>query len=162
MEGTLAATPADERPLESVKQHRKAVRRQIYGPMLLVIIVLLAVMLATLLPLKWSQIGIVSNVLVMCMALCPMVLCLFLVYVALVFAVVGMGKTHGASSRQLRRVQQMTRKMSARMASLGERLGKMSIGFSARLAFLDRLFSIFDRPGAQNDKPDRKGKTDDE
>ena len=143
-------------PLSSIKRHRRQVRRQIILPVML-LVVLMAVFIAALVlpgsPIQLNGAGefsIVANFVLVCFALLPTVLCLFIVYAMLVATVWFMNVSHNWSAKQLRQVQQVTRTTADKTAEYSDKLNKQSIEVNSRLAFLEPLLRLFDKP----EKPD--------
>lgn len=147
---TSSSSP-DLKRLDSAVQHRRQMRRAVLLPMVIIALVNLLFILALIIPgstvymSKPSQFAIVSDVVLVCIALCPLVLCTFPLCVILMAGVFGMGKAHSGSSRGLRTVQVKSQAFSQRVAKVADSFNRKSIDFNVRFAFLDRLFSIFNR-----------------
>jgi hypothetical protein len=137
----------------SLRKHRRAVRREILLPfaggiLLIVVLVMIAALQGE------TPTSGVSTTLLTVLILCPLALCLLPVYLLLVMAVVGMNRAHDGVARPLRRLENWTLALRERATSASDRLARESINWSARFAPLDKLlFSFFDRP-AQNEDDD--------
>lgn len=139
--------------LTSVKQHRRTVRRQMILPIIIVGVLILLFLIALVIPASplylaetEDQISIVSNLMISVFVLCPMVLCLWLFFVILVFMSVGLHKSQGFTAKQMRRVQLASRNLADKTATNADNVSKRSIGVTARFAFFNRIFNIFDQP----------------
>ncbi|MBC8170513.1 MAG: hypothetical protein H7X77_02535 [Anaerolineae bacterium] len=99
-------------------------------------------------------ISVISNVMLTCLCLLPMVICLLPIYLLLVVAIYGMNRVHGSVETQLHRAQDASVSLIERSNGITDSLNRSSINFSALLAHLDPLFNIFDRPKSDGDELD--------
>lgn len=99
-------------------------------------------------------ISVISNIMLTCLCLLPMVICLLPVYLLLVAAIYGMNRVHGKAEAALDRARDTSASLRERSAGVTASLNRSSINFSALLAHLDPLFNIFDRPKPDGDELD--------
>jgi preprotein translocase subunit SecG len=127
-------------------------RRAVIRPFILTLLVMLAaVMGAALLP-RGEQTGIIANLLLTVLILCPLALCLFPVYLLLMFMVIQLQRAHSAAAGGLSRLGHVSISMNSRVERILTRWTRRSIRFNSWFARLDRLaFGIFDRPQNETD-----------
>jgi hypothetical protein len=125
-------------------------RRAVTRPFILTLLVILAsVVIAALLP-RGAQTGIIADLLLTALVLCPLALCLFPVYMLLMFMVVHLQRTHSAAAGGLARLRGASTALNNGVERAASRWARRSIRFNAWFAGIDRLlFSIFDRPQSE-------------
>jgi hypothetical protein len=130
----------------SIHMHNRALRREILLPVAggaLLIIALLIVAIAA----GQTPVSGIANTMLTVLILCPLVLCLFPIYIVLIVALVGMNKAHNSIAKPLRRLEALSLSLRERTYSTSDRVARMSINLNSRFAPLDKLiFSAFDRP----------------
>ncbi len=148
----MAASP--ER--SSQAQHRRETLRWIILPVAgsgLLLLAGLGVTLFGILP-RRPQVSVLADWLLTILVLCPAVLCLLPVCVLLMTMVFGLNRLHGRTERLMGKAEAMSASVAAKTIGAAETVSKKSIGLSARLAFFDPLWRIFDgkedKDGADN------------
>lgn len=131
--------------------HNRAVRREILlpfaGGLLLIIALIIVALVAGQMPISG-----VANTMLTLLVLCPIVLCLFPIYLILIVALVGMNRAHNGIAKPLRRLEALSLQLRERTYSTSDRLARSSINLNTRFAPLDKLvFSLFDRPTPKED-----------
>jgi cell division septal protein FtsQ len=126
--------------------HRRETWLYIFLPMVIFVVLLVVVVLGVISLPQSSQKSLIADWLFTVMFLCPMVLCLFPVVILLVAGVVGLNKAHSMSLRPLRRLQDLSLKLKDRTASTTDTINRRTVDVSVRLAYLERLLSLFDPP----------------
>jgi hypothetical protein len=96
----------------------------------------------------------------MIVVLCPVVLCLFPVYMMMVLAIYGMGRINKGVSKPLFALERLTASLHGRTYAIAERVGKASITFNAKMTSIDKtVFSIFD-PVEERGTPNEQSASD--
>lgn len=108
---------------------------------------------AMLLP-RRIQVSVLADVLFTSLVLCPIVLCLLPLCVALVTAVFWMNRVHRSAARTLGRVEDMSRSLSDKAIQGMDTVSRASIAVNSKFAYLNRLWGVFDRKGDGNGKSD--------
>lgn len=137
---------------DPIREHRRRVRRSIVLPFILGIILFALGLAVTLIPLSRQDVSIVSDLVLSCLCLFPLVICLFPLYMVMVLAVYGMARTDKAVTTQLRRVRTASETLAARVDSTTDTINQKTVDVSVRLAPLNAIFGIFERPDTQNGK----------
>ncbi|MDX1995729.1 MAG: hypothetical protein SF029_25320 [bacterium] len=146
----MASAP-NVRPLESVKRHRRETLRALTLPAIFIAVLIIVFVLSLVIPgspfrlREQVQVNIIANWMLMCFVLCPVVLCLFPIYVILMASTFGLNWLHNVSARNLRRAQTASRTIADRTANVSEDFSRRSANFNVRFAFIDALINIFDR-----------------
>lgn len=141
--------------LESAQAHRRQTLLRFVLPAvgvalgLIVLVVLLIVPGSPLQLRQPAQIGIIADWMLIWFVLCPVVICLFPIYVLFVVLFFGVTWVHNGTARGLRRVQLASQSLAEKTAVAADRLSRVSIGVNARLAFVDKLHTVFMRGTAQ-------------
>lgn len=127
-------------------------RRAVIRPFILTLLVMFAAMVgAALLP-RSEQTGIIANLLLTVLVLCPLALCLFPIYLLLMFMIIQLQRAHTAAAGGLSRLSHVSTSMNSRVERISTRWARRSIRFNSWFAGLDRLvFGIFDRPQNEAD-----------
>jgi hypothetical protein len=141
--------PVEPQTTAARTRHRLETRSQILLPMLGGGLLLVGLLVAALLlPLR-SQVSLVADLLLTIFVLCPMVLCLFPVYIVLMVLAFGMNKLHDAGARQLERAEKLSHSVATKTITAADSLSRKSIIINSAFAPLNRIWSIFDPPGAR-------------
>jgi hypothetical protein len=140
----MTITPIEQPDPKAV--HQRAMRKQIILPVILVVVGLTALLFLTLIPLTPRGLSLVADLLLVIMCLIPMVICLLPVYLMLIAAVALMNRMGGGTTKQVRRVRGATETLAQQTRSTSDTINRKTVNMSARIAPLDRLWSIFDRP----------------
>jgi hypothetical protein len=104
-----------------------------------------------------GRVSILADVLLICFALCPMILCLFPIYLLLMVSIYGLELVYRMTSKPLGRAREITQTVADKTAESADNISRKSIEISARFAFFDRLVNFFDRKTSQ---AKHKGKPD--
>lgn len=146
----METPPAEAAQAE--RQHRRETRRQIWLPLGIgvgVLALVAGVMMSPLFPpANRAGISLVADWTLSVLVLCPIVLCLFPLAAGLLIAAFGMNIVHDAAARPLRRGVRLSETLSVRAQQSADRVSRATIGLSARLAYGERLLSVFDRPSS--------------
>lgn len=131
---------------ESTREHRRQTRLAIYlpfagGVLLLVILMVIAANQGG------DRIATIGNFMLTLFVLCPLVICMFPLYLLMVLMVVGMNRAHTKTAGVLARAEDLTVKLRDRTYSLTDRAARTSINFNSRFAFLDKLSKFERRKG---------------
>jgi E3 ubiquitin-protein ligase DOA10 len=112
------------------------------------LLILIAVVIALVLQ-RRVQVQILADVLSIIFLLCPMLVCMFPIYLLLVVLAAGMGRIHDGTVPYLERVQNFTRAIAEQAHTLMSAITKRVISLSTKIEpFLDKL-SIFDKDNPQ-------------
>jgi hypothetical protein len=130
--------------------HRQETFRYIILPMTGVLALLILGVAAVLLLPKPKQVSIIADWLLTILFLCPAVLCLFPVVILLVAAVAGLNKAHGAARKPLQKLENLSASLNTRTAEITDAINQKTVDASVKIAFADRLLSIFDPPSSTN------------
>jgi TM2 domain-containing membrane protein YozV len=135
----------------STQIHNRAVRREILLPFAGGVLLLIALIIVAIVAGQTPTSGI-ANTMLTVLILCPLVLCLFPIYIVLIVALVAINKAHNGVAKPLRRLEALSLQMRERTYSASDRLARTSINLNTRFAPLDKLvFSLFDRPTPKED-----------
>lgn len=139
--------PVDLKRLPSARKHRRESRREIVLPVLGVglAILLVTVLVVLVFPRQDDQTSIVSGVVLICLTLFPVILCLFLLYAALIASLYYTGRANRATARALRQTQVASRSLTDRVNTTADRANRLSIDFNARFSRFDPILKRFDR-----------------
>lgn len=137
---------AIQMPTEGQIKHRDDTRRYILLPMLGGGLLIIAGLVAVALLPQRLQVSQVSDLLLTLFVLCPLVLCLLPIYLGLVAAVFGLNKVHGMASAPLTMLERLTSGLAESTLRAANSLAQRGISLSTRLAYLERLLGVFNRP----------------
>jgi hypothetical protein len=98
--------------------------------------------------LRGAGASLVADLMLTALCLLPALVCLFPLYMALVLAVAVLSRADAFTTRHVRRARTAAQGAAARSERAGLALNRRSIEFNARLAPLDRLFTLFERLAA--------------
>ncbi len=138
------------------RAHRRETRLYIILPLVIGIVLVLAGGVIVMLLPQRLQVSIIADLMLVVLMLCPSVLCLFLVVVALVAAAAGMNKVHVGASKTLGRAEGLTARVLDNTNRATETINQKTINFSVKLAFLEKLLGVFDRPTLPSSKDEDK------
>ena len=149
------AVSAEVKKLDSIRQHKRVTRRQIVFPVIFVGIVLAIIVFMLVVPFSptqfddtENQISIVSNIMISLLVLCPMVLCLLLIFTIMILMTLAVHSTHRATAKRMRQLQVITRTTADKTAEMADQAGEQSIRVATKFAFFNPIFNIFDRPSS--------------
>lgn len=137
---------------DAQKQHRRETRRQIYWPfglMIFVFILVMVLVFTVVLP-RRVQVSLVADYFTILCFLCPLLLCLFPIYLLAVTALYGVTRLHDSAQSPLTRIERLSQQLNRQATDATDALNQRTIEMSMRFAFLSRLFDIFDRSQATN------------
>ncbi len=135
----------------STQQHRRDTRRLIALPFFggLLLMILLVIVAA-----QTPRPGVIADVMLTVLMLCPLALCLLPLYLVLLALVGITGRLHDGMARPLRRLNGTSAALRARAENGMDRAARASIAWNVRFAWLDRLvFSLFDEPKPNDSSP---------
>ncbi len=96
-----------------------------------------------------AQVGIIADLMVSTLALCPAVLCGYLLCVVLLTSVVMMRRLTVRAMRPVQRLHDLTDTLHERVTTATDTVNQQTVNVSARLAVLDRIWTLFDRPESE-------------
>lgn len=144
--------PALESPVpireQGITVHRRETRLQIILPFvgaLLIVIGLTALPVLINDPQYRLRVSFVGDLLMTLFVLCPMVVCLAGLYFLVVLGIFGMTVLHRMAGTPLERLERISARFATGLDGVSKRVSDTAISFSASLAPLYRLLSIFDR-----------------
>jgi hypothetical protein len=159
----MSTTPRSQNPPPAPPRDR-AIRITL---LLLVVVGIGVIVLALALSLPGSplfiggegQVYILGNFLLICFALCPLVLCLFPLYLLLMLSIFGVNRLHGKTAQGMERARTAAHHLADHAANATEAVNRRSIALNTRLTFFTRLINLFDRSAVGESK---RGKESDE
>lgn len=108
------------------------------------LLIFIALVIALVLQ-RRAQVQIIADVLTIVMLLCPMIICLFPLYLLMVLLAAATGRAHDSTIPYLEKLQNLTRSMAERVRSLMSAITKQVINLNTKIEpFLDSL-SIFEK-----------------
>jgi uncharacterized membrane protein YeiB len=132
-------------PEAPLKTHRKETILHIILPMVGGVLLLVAALGVVLLMQQRAQVQIVADIMTMLFLLCPLLVCLFPLYLLLVILAFGMGRLHDGTIPHLERLQHFTASLAQRTRALMNRITAQVINLNAKIEpILDRL-SVFEK-----------------
>lgn len=136
--------------------HRRETRIGIILPLAVgIVVVLLGGVIAMLLPQR-LQVSIIADLMVTLLMLCPSVLCLFVIAIGLVAAAAGMNKAHDSAGKALGKAEGLSARVLNTTERATEAINQRTINLSVKLAFLEKLLGVFDRPALPSPKDEQK------
>jgi hypothetical protein len=145
-----------DRQILAEQTHRRETRNGIILPLVVgIVVVLLGGVIAMLLPQR-SQVSIIADLMVTLMMLCPSALCLFAVAIGLVAAAAGMNKAHDGAGKALGKAEGLTARVLKGTERTTETINQKTINLSVKLAFLEKLLGVYDRPALPSPKDEQK------
>ncbi len=126
--------------------HQRETRWQIVVPFLGGVAVIGAVFgIAAMMndPFAMQRVSIVADCMFSAMILCPMVICMFPVYLLMVVMMYGMNKLHQGTEAPLQRLETMTETMAQRVETVTKDVNQRVVNANVRLAQLLRWLSVF-------------------
>jgi hypothetical protein len=147
----MAASP--KRPSQAL--HRRETLIYVLLPVAgggLVLLAALAVTLFGVLP-RRPQVSILADWLLTVLVLCPAVLCLLPVCILLMTMVFGLNRLHGKTEGLMGKAEDMSASLANKAINASETVSRKSIGLTAKLAFFDPLWRVFDRKEDNDGKP---------
>lgn len=146
-----------EQQIEATRRIRRAqVRKEIVLPFLGGVLVLIViVVIAAFLPSR-GHTSFVADFLLTLLILCPAVICMFPIYMLMVFAVYGMGRVNKGIYRPLSAAEGLTNRMKARTETVANTVAERTINVSAQFARLEQTVLKLAEP---DKKPEEKDQT---
>lgn len=147
----MAASP--KRPSQAL--HRRETLIYILLPVAgggLLLLGALAVTLFGVLP-RRPQVSVLADWLLTVLVLCPAVLCLLPVCILLMTLVLSLNRLHGNTERLMGKAEDMSASLAEKTMGASETVARKSIDLTAKLAFFDPLWRIFDRKEDNDGKP---------
>lgn len=135
-------------PLTPQQAYRRAMRREVYLPLLLATGVVLAASLVMVLLPTQAQVTVVADWLWTMLVLLPMVICLIPVAIGAVVLAIAASRLSGMARKPLQRGQTAVENASERISSVLEQIQHVLIDFSARLAGVERMMPLEEQPVA--------------
>ncbi len=138
------AEPAPASAEDTLRLHRREVRRQIAGPLLAAVLFVAALVALLIVPFDADaplRARAVSSLLVSVLLLCPAIVVLFAIYMLLVAAVYGMSRLHGSALPPLQRLEKAAGMARQRVNGWAGRLNQQAIRWGALAAPLESLFT---------------------
>lgn len=97
-----------------------------------------------------DQASIISTIMLFCVALCPMFLCLFVVYAGLIAALYYAGRANQGAASLLRKSHVISRDTTDRANEAADKANAWSIRLVTSFERVSPLLRIFDRPKDDN------------
>lgn len=94
-------------------------------------------------PFAMQRVSVVANCLVSALILCPMVICMFPVYLLMVVMIYGLNKLHHGTEAPLQRLENMTENLAQRVTTVTQNVNQRVVNANVRLAPLMQWLSIF-------------------
>jgi len=129
---------------ETIREHRRQTRLTIWLPFaggLLLLLILMIIAASQ----GGARIAIIGDFFLTLFVLCPVVVCMFPIYLLMVLMVFGMNTAHDKTAALLTRIEGVTIKLRDRTYSITDRAARASINVNSRFAFIDKL-SKFESP----------------
>lgn len=140
---------------------RRSARKAIYKPFAMAVLIMVVVTLLMLFMPKTQQTALVADMLLTTLILCPAALILFVLYMAMVFLVIGMGRLNGAVYGPLARLEAMTAALSVRVERLSARVDGSMIGLNERFARVEKTVeALINRTLTEDQSRDRMSDDD--
>lgn len=131
--------------------YRRAMRREVYVPMVLASgVVLAALLVMVFLPTR-SQVSVVADWLWTMLVLLPMVICLLPLAIGAVVLALAASRLPGMARKPLQRGQTAVDNASERISTVLEQIHHVLIEFSARLAGVERMMPLEEQPVASSE-----------
>jgi hypothetical protein len=83
----------------------------------------------------------VSNIFLICLVLCPMLICGFALYAILLAAIYGVNVVERSSRRQLQKARRATRTVADKTNATADNINQRSINIGTKMAALDHVFT---------------------
>jgi hypothetical protein len=135
---------------DSRQQHRRETLRFIILPFLGAVGVVLAAVIVTMLLPRRLQVSIIADLLLSFLVLCPLVVCLFPLCILMIALAASVARGHDVAARPLRRVEDWSRLFAEKTAQVADTVNHLTVDWSTRFAFVDRLLSVFDPPASED------------
>ncbi|MBN8594527.1 MAG: hypothetical protein J0M33_22405 [Anaerolineae bacterium] len=135
-------------PLTPQQAYRRAMRREVYLPLLLATGVVLAALLVMVLLPTQAQVTVVADWLWTMLVLLPMVICLIPVAIGAVVLTLAAARLPEMARKPLQRGQATVENASDRISSVLEQIQHALITFSTRLAGVERIMPLEEQPFA--------------
>lgn len=146
----MAATPPER---QAERQHRRETLLWIVLPMMGGGLLVAGGAAAAMLLPRRAQVSLLADWLLTILILCPVALCLLPVCVALITTALWMNRAHGKTAQLMSKIEARSHSFAEKALDVTETASKKSISLSAKLAYLDPLWRVFERKEDKNDKP---------
>jgi hypothetical protein len=141
----MASTP-NHQPVDSQTLHRRELFRQIILPLLGGAAFVALLLVITLLLPRRLQVSLISDFMLTCLGLCPAVICLFPLYVAMMVMAFGMNKVNDALARPLRRLENGSSALASRVGQVTDTINQKAVDLSVKIAPIEKVLDVFERP----------------
>lgn len=91
-----------------------------------------------------GQVAVLRDFLLILLVFCPLIICLFPIYMLLMLAVFAMEKGHRAATKGLGHARRMSRDVSEKATATADEINRRSIELNAKLTFAERLVNFLD------------------
>lgn len=138
------AEPAPTSVDDTLRLHRREVRRQVVAPFLAAVLFVAALVALLIVPYDAQaplRARAVSSLLFSVLLLCPAIIVLFGVYMLLVGAVYGMSRLHSSALPPLQRLEKAAGAARQRVSGWAGRLNQQAIRWGALAAPLEAIFT---------------------
>lgn len=148
----------DEIRAKAETRHLQETRREIYGPFLaglVLIMICVGLILSPLFPATWAGrdgIAIVANVMLMVMMIIPSLLCLLVVVIIGVVFIFGARRAQAKVIHPLRRLEGYSLWLAQKTKAVTEKVNRQTINASVRFAWLHRLLGVFETEETESDE----------
>lgn len=129
---------------DSARLHRRQARNSITLPFFLVFVVLLGMVIAVLLLPQRAQVSLVSDWMTLWLLLCPVVICLFPIYLGVMLAIYGMHRLYRGTQSPLEKLQVSYVKNLERVTSFTNKVNQRMIDTQVKLTPYMRYLEVFD------------------
>ncbi len=118
------------------------------------LLILIAVVIALVLQ-RRVQVQILADVLTTLLILCPLLICLFPLYLIFVVLAVGMGKIHGGTAPRLESLRNFTQSLRERVSRWMNAINKNLINVLAKLEPYLQKLDIFEKHSSRGKEHDQ-------
>lgn len=140
--------------------HRRETWQQIILPFMGGVAVLAAVFgIAAMMrdPLAMQRVSVIADCMFSALMLCPMVICMFPLYLLMVVAIYGLNKLHQGTESPLQRLENLTETIMQRVDGFTQNVNQRVVNANVRLAPLMHWLSFFN---TQEDNRAEQSSTD--
>lgn len=133
---------------QGITVHRRETRMQIILPFMGALLIVIGLTVLPVLindPQYRLRVSFVGDLLMTLFVLCPAVLCVAVVYFVVVLGIFGMTLLHRMAGTPLERLERISARFAAGLDGVSKRVSNTAVSWSASLAPLYRILSIFDR-----------------
>jgi len=149
---------AQSKRTDSAARHRRESRNTITLPFFLVFVVLLAMVIAVLLLPQRAQVSLVADWMTLWLILCPVVICLFPIYLGVMLGIYGMNRLHKGTRTPLEKLQVSYSKNLKRVTdftgSVNQRMIDTQVKLTPYMRYLQAFDSAPEAKQEQEEQPD--------